>query len=126
MTIAIILQGREGAVFTASPDELVESVVARLAEKRIGALPVVENGEVLGTASYLGLPRMVEQGQLKGEHLSFFTRSQEVLGDGPGKAVTHRYRGVLRQDELRFTLESGGGHSVHAPVAFVARRAEPK
>ena len=51
MTIAIILQGREGAVFTASPDELVESVVARLAEKRIGALPVVENGEVLGIFS---------------------------------------------------------------------------
>jgi len=86
----------------------------------------LENGEVLGTASYLGLPRMVEQGQLKGEHLSFVTRSQEVLGDGPGKAVTHRYRGVLRQDELQFTLESGGGHSVHAPVAFVARHAGPK
>lgn len=51
MTIAIILQGREGAVFTASPDELVETVVARLAEKRIGALPVVENGQVLGIFS---------------------------------------------------------------------------
>lgn len=51
MTIAIILQSREGAVFTASPDELVETVVARLAEKRIGALPVVENGEVLGIFS---------------------------------------------------------------------------
>ena len=51
MTIAIILQGREGAVFTASPEESVETVVARLAEKRIGALPVVENGEVLGIFS---------------------------------------------------------------------------
>lgn len=51
MTIAIILQSREGAVFTASPDELVETVVARLAEKRIGALPVVENGKVLGIFS---------------------------------------------------------------------------
>lgn len=51
MTIAIILQGREGAVFTASPDDLVETVVARLAEHRIGALPVVQNGEVLGIFS---------------------------------------------------------------------------
>jgi CBS domain-containing protein len=51
MTIAIILQGRETTVFSASPDELVEAVVARLAEKRIGALPVVENGEVLGIFS---------------------------------------------------------------------------
>ena len=86
----------------------------------------LEDGEVLGTASYLGLPRMVEQGRLTGEQLSFVTRSQEVLGDGPGREVTHRYRGVLRQGELLFTLESGGGHSVHAPVTFVARRAEPK
>ncbi|MBP6380011.1 MAG: CBS domain-containing protein [Sphingorhabdus sp.] len=51
MTIAIILQGREGAVFTASPDELVEAVVARLAEKRIGALPVVEGDRVIGIFS---------------------------------------------------------------------------
>lgn len=51
MTIAIILQGREGAVFTASPDDLVETVVAQLAEHRIGALPVVQNGEVLGIFS---------------------------------------------------------------------------
>ena len=51
MTIAIILQGREGAVFTASPDELVEAVVARLAEKRIGALPMVEGDRVIGIFS---------------------------------------------------------------------------
>ncbi len=51
MTIATILQGREGAVFTASPDELVETVAARLAEKRIGALPVVEGDQVIGIFS---------------------------------------------------------------------------
>lgn len=51
MTIATILQGREGTVFTASPDELVETVAARLAEKRIGALPVIEGGRVIGIFS---------------------------------------------------------------------------
>lgn len=51
MTIAIILQGRKGAVFTASADELVETVAARLAEKRIGALPVVADGRVIGIFS---------------------------------------------------------------------------
>jgi hypothetical protein len=83
----------------------------------------LENGEVHGTASYLGLARTVEQGQLKGEQLNFITHSQEVLGDGPGREVTHRYRGVLKAGELHFVLESGGGHSAHTPVAFVARRA---
>lgn len=51
MTIAIILQGREGGVFTASPNELVETVAARLAEKRIGALPIVDGSRVIGIFS---------------------------------------------------------------------------
>lgn len=51
MTIAIILQGREGTVFSASPDELVKTVATRLAEKRIGALPVIDNGRVIGIFS---------------------------------------------------------------------------
>ena len=51
MTIAIILQGRESTVFSASPDEPVETVAARLAEKRIGALPIVDGGRVIGMFS---------------------------------------------------------------------------
>lgn len=82
----------------------------------------LENGEVHGTASYLRLPRPVEQGVLKGEQLSFVTRSQEVVGDGPGREVTHRYRATLKAGELHFVLESGGGYSAHPPVEFVARR----
>jgi hypothetical protein len=59
---------------------------------------------------------------LAGEQLNFVTHSQEVLGDGPGREVTHRYRAVLRVGELHVVLESGGGHSTHTPVEFVARR----
>ncbi|RDV02963.1 CBS domain-containing protein [Sphingorhabdus pulchriflava] len=51
MTIATILQSRTGAVFTASADELVEQVTARLAEQRIGALPVVDGQRVIGIFS---------------------------------------------------------------------------
>ncbi|UCV21308.1 toll/interleukin-1 receptor domain-containing protein [Ferribacterium limneticum] len=82
----------------------------------------LENGEVHGTASYLRVARTVEQGVLKGEQLNFVTRSQEVVGDGPGREVTHRYRATLKAGELHFVLESGGGLSVHPPVEFVARR----
>lgn len=82
----------------------------------------LENGEVHGTASYLGVARTVAQGVLAGEQLNFVTHSQEVLGDGPGREVTHRYRAVLRAGELHVVLESGGGHSTHTPVEFVARR----
>ncbi|UCV26980.1 toll/interleukin-1 receptor domain-containing protein [Ferribacterium limneticum] len=81
----------------------------------------LSKGEIHGTASYLGLPRMLEQGRVDGEQLSFITHSQEVLGEGPGREVTHRYRGVFKQGELHFVLESSGGHTAHIPVAFVAR-----
>lgn len=51
MTISIILQGRDGTVFSAAPHETVETVAARLAEKRIGALPIVEGDDVIGIFS---------------------------------------------------------------------------
>jgi len=51
MTIAAILSGRDGDVWTAQPHESVGEVVTRLAENRIGALPVVENGAVIGIFS---------------------------------------------------------------------------
>ncbi len=51
MTIAAIISATSHEIVTARRDESVTQVVARLAEKRIGALPVVENGEVLGIFS---------------------------------------------------------------------------
>jgi hypothetical protein len=86
----------------------------------------LENGEIHGTASYLGLARMVEQGRLEGRQLNFITHSQEVLGDGPGREVTHRYRGVFKQGEWHFVLESSGGHTAHIPVEFVARPSDKR
>jgi CBS domain-containing protein len=51
MTIAAIMHGQTGDVFTASPTETVQAVAARLAEKRIGALPVVDGGRIVGIFS---------------------------------------------------------------------------
>jgi CBS domain-containing protein len=51
MTIATIMQGHGTDIFTASPGESVTEVAARLAEKRIGALPVVEGGNIIGIFS---------------------------------------------------------------------------
>ncbi len=50
MTIAAIMQ--PGAdVYTANRDESVAIVAARLAERRIGALPVVDGGQIVGIFS---------------------------------------------------------------------------
>ena len=51
MTIRAILQGRDFAVQSIGGTDLVKHVVAILAEKRIGAMPVVDKGAVLGIIS---------------------------------------------------------------------------
>jgi len=51
MTIKAILEGKGAHVVSVRPDARVTEAVALLAEKRIGALPVVENGKVCGIFS---------------------------------------------------------------------------
>ena len=76
-----------------------------------------------GTATYQTGRLTIEQAKLKGDWLSFVTRSQEMLGsDSPWKEVTHRYTGQVTPENIRFTLESGGGYSIHPPVEFIAQR----
>lgn len=84
-----------------------------------------ENGEVRGSAGYLGLARTIEQGRVAGETLEFITHTEDALGDGQRLRVTHSYRGVLKGDQLNFMLESSGGYSPHPAVEFSARRAAP-
>lgn len=51
MTIAVILKGREGRVVSIGGDAMVKEAIALLAEKRIGALPVVQGDRVVGIFS---------------------------------------------------------------------------
>ena len=51
MTIAAILQNKGSEVLTVRGDALVRDAVTLLAERKIGALPVVEDGQVLGIMS---------------------------------------------------------------------------
>ena len=51
MTIAAILQNKGSEVLTVRGDTPVREAVALLAERKIGALPVVEDGQVCGIMS---------------------------------------------------------------------------
>ena len=51
MTIAAVLQGKGSGVETISTDASLLDAVQRLGEKRIGALPVVEDGRIVGIIS---------------------------------------------------------------------------
>jgi CBS domain-containing protein len=51
MTISAILANYDREILKAAPDESVGNVVTRLSQNRIGALPVVENNNVVGIFS---------------------------------------------------------------------------
>ncbi len=51
MTISAVLRGKGNAVETIAADAPVSDAVARLGEKRIGALPVMEDGVIAGIIS---------------------------------------------------------------------------
>lgn len=51
MTIARLIEGRDAPVFTCDVQASVREAVAILAERRIGALPVLEDGRVVGIFS---------------------------------------------------------------------------
>jgi CBS domain-containing protein len=51
MTIGRLIEGRDVAIVTCEATTSVREGVAMLAEKRIGAMPVLENGEVTGIFS---------------------------------------------------------------------------
>ena len=51
MTIQSILAGKGSEVATISPDARLSDAVAKLGERRIGAMPVVEDGRVVGVIS---------------------------------------------------------------------------
>lgn len=51
MTIQAMLQGRDGPIFNCATDHNVADAVAILADKRIGALPVLDGEKVVGIFS---------------------------------------------------------------------------
>ena len=78
--------------------------------------------DVVGTASFLGVPRGIVGGKVDGQNVAFETRTQEVLGDWNNpKDVVHRYRGTVGADGIAFVMQSDGATS-NVPVEFVAKR----
>lgn len=61
MTIAAILQNKGSEVVQVGSGETVRSVVSLLAERRIGCVPVMEGGKVVGIFSERDLVRQIAQ-----------------------------------------------------------------
>lgn len=85
-------------------------------------------GGLTGTASFLGVPRPVENLRFDGRNLHFETRTEQSMGDAT-RTLTHAYaaelHGTADAARLVFRLQSTGGFRSHAPVAFEAQRPAP-
>ncbi len=60
MTIARLIEGRTGTIITCDADASVREGVALLAERRIGAMPVMENGRIAGVFSERDVIRQLQ------------------------------------------------------------------
>jgi len=75
--------------------------------------------KLVGTATFLAVPRVVHEGRVEGDRLHFTTRSTELLGNTT-REVLHRYSAQWVEGTLRFVHLTEGANSVHLPVVFVA------
>ncbi len=81
----------------------------------------VDHGEVLGTASYLRVPRAISDGKLEGTELTFVTKSQAMVGEKTYEEK-HLYRGRVSGDTIEFELQTDSGYDARPPNIFTARR----
>jgi hypothetical protein len=79
-------------------------------------------GQLVGSAGFLGYPRGIVSGEVKGQTIAFETRSQASLNDKPIEYV-HRYRGEVVGDEIRMVMQTTGPYQSGVPREFVLRRA---
>ena len=85
-----------------------------------------EGEELRGSASFLGVARVLLEGRFDASDLRFVTRTSERPEPGASSRVAeHRYHGRLAGDEIRFVMQTEGGSSTHVPVEFVARGVTP-
>lgn len=79
-----------------------------------------EGHELTGRAGFVRVPRVILDGEARGDRIRFTTVTEEVAGSV--REARHHYRARLVGDELHFTMQTEGGFNQHAPVTFVARR----
>jgi CBS domain-containing protein len=98
MTISAIIAGKGDEVFSISGDMSVRDAVALLAEKKIGALPVIDGGRVRGIFSERDVVYCIAR-------------------DGDS-ALTHRVADVMTSPAMTVTPDS----SVLAALSLMTRR----
>jgi hypothetical protein len=81
----------------------------------------VAGSTLSGSASYLGIRRVIENAQLDDRELSFRTRSRERIGNEQRELV-HAYTGRLSGDRIVFSMRTHDGSGERDVIEFDAHR----
>lgn len=83
----------------------------------------VHGGELSGTAGFLGRPRGITDGKVKGDRITFVTSSLTMTGaDKDPVRDQHFYEGTINGDQIQFTMRTESSVSDHEPIRFTATR----
>ncbi len=80
-----------------------------------------EASALVGTVTFLQVPRNILAGRVDGSGLQFSTQYTEQLGAGE-RLVTHRYQGRLVGEVLQLRMITEGAAQIHPPLQIMARR----
>ena len=81
----------------------------------------LDDGELLGAASYVGTPRAIQDGKISGNKITFQTKSLTMLGDKTYEEK-HQYSGKLVDGQVKFRLQTETGYDTRLPEIFSAAR----
>ncbi|WP_068639557.1 toll/interleukin-1 receptor domain-containing protein [Thauera butanivorans] len=83
---------------------------------------VADGDTVEGSASFLGVPRLIEQVEWRDGRLRFATRAESIAGGDAVQGMVQHYEARVDGDVLHVRLQIQRGGSVDAPLEFVAVR----
>ncbi|MBV8815702.1 MAG: CBS domain-containing protein [Verrucomicrobia bacterium] len=100
-TVSWILAQKSSAVWTVSPDTTVYDAIKMMADKNVGALPVVENDRVLGIVSERDYTRkVILQGRSSKETQVSQIMSTDLIVTHPNESLTECMR-VMTDKHVR-------------------------
>jgi hypothetical protein len=79
----------------------------------------LDGQELSGTAGFLGEGRAIREGKIRGNRISFMTKTLTTLGAGRYED-THSYKGTVEGTTIRFTMVTDSRTSEHTPIHFIA------
>ncbi len=81
----------------------------------------LEDGEILGTASFLETARAIQDVQISGNKITFRTKSFSTDFKST-QEMRHHYSGKLVDGELRFRMQTETDFDTRLPLVFIASR----